>query len=122
DRARARAASRGLAKAVCAGAESTAGFGHGDSENGASTEDAGGQEALRAAQANTRAGLRHHQIGDGVPTIPAARVRQRQRRMESGDDELEHPADVRVEHGLNSELRLLPHADSPYLFAYTAIA
>jgi transposase len=39
-------------------------------------------------------GVRHHQIGDGVPSISLARPRQCQRRVESGDDELEHQADV----------------------------
>ena len=40
-------------------------------------------------------GLRHHQIGHGLPTISPARPRSGQRRMEPGHPGLEHEADVR---------------------------
>ena len=36
-----------------------------------------GKKALRPAQADARTGVRHHQIGDRLPAIPAARPRQR---------------------------------------------
>src|SRR6516164_1889593 len=49
---------------------------------------------LRSAQADPRAGVRHHQIGDGIPTIPAARARLRPRRVEPGYYGLEHQADA----------------------------
>ena len=54
-----------------------------------------GKRTLRAAQTDARTGVRHHQIGDGLSAMSAARARERQRRMEFGDDELEHQANVR---------------------------
>ena len=38
-----------------------------------------GQKALRPAQADAGTGVRDHQIGDGLPPVPAARPRQRPR-------------------------------------------
>ena len=55
----------------------------------------GGQEALRVAQADARTGVRHHQIGAGLPPVPAAWPRQCARRVEPRDHGLEHEADVR---------------------------
>ena len=64
-------------------------------KDGASTEDPARTQALCVAQTNTRTSVRHHQIGDGISAKPVARTRKRQRRMESGDDELEHQTNVR---------------------------
>ena len=38
----------------------------------------------RAAQTDGRAGVRHHQVRDGFPSVPAARCRQRPQRMDAG--------------------------------------
>jgi hypothetical protein len=84
-----------LETALCRHSQSPARLGHADAEDGASAEDAARQKALCAAQTNPRTGVRHHQIGDGISSMPVARTRKRQRRMESGDDELEHQANVR---------------------------
>jgi hypothetical protein len=48
------------------------------------------QAALRPAQAASRAGVRHHQVGHGVPAILAARSRQGQRRVEPRHHGLQH--------------------------------
>jgi transposase len=40
------------------------------------------QKALRPAQADSGTGVRHHQIGDGIPPVSVARVRLRSRRVE----------------------------------------
>ena len=60
-----------------------------------SPPDESGQEALRAAQANARAGVRHHQVGAWVPPVSAAWPRQCSRRVETRDHGVEHKADVR---------------------------
>ena len=39
---------------------------------------------LRTTQANGGAGVRHHQVGDEVPPIPAARAGAREPRMDAG--------------------------------------
>ena len=49
---------------------------------------------IAEGQADPGAGVRHHQIGDGIPTIPAARARLRPRRVEPGYYGLEHQADA----------------------------
>jgi hypothetical protein len=54
-----------------------------------------GQETLCPAQAHPGAGVRYHQVGAGLPTIPAARARQGSRRVEPGDYGLEYKADLR---------------------------
>lgn len=54
-----------------------------------------GQAALRPAQADPRAGVRHRQGGDAVPAILVARSRQGQGRVEPRRNGLEHQADVR---------------------------
>jgi hypothetical protein len=55
-----------------------------------------------AVQADARAGVRHHQIGDGIPPIPAARARLRPRRVEPRHYGLEHQADVRAQARLSA--------------------
>src|SRR4051812_13164553 len=89
-----------LEAALCRSSQVPARFGDPAATDGASTEDAPGQEAVRAAQTNTRAGVRHHQIGDGIPPMSASWTRECQRRMESGGDELEHQAAVRPAAGM----------------------
>ena len=64
------AAERALRRGAAAAARTHAARG-----DGASPEDARRQEALRLAQADARAGVRHHQVGAGVPPVPAARPR-----------------------------------------------
>ena len=59
-----------FAEAPPAPDESDAGRGHGPPP-----EDAGGQEALRPAQAHPGTGVRHHQVRAGIPPVPAARAR-----------------------------------------------
>ena len=54
-----------------------------------------GNEALRPAQADPGTGVRHHQVGAGIPPVPAARARQGPRRVEPRDHGVEHEADVR---------------------------
>ena len=61
----------------------------------ASTGNARRPQSLRPAQADTRTGVRHHQIRHGLPVISPERPRQRERRVEPGDHGLEHEADVR---------------------------
>ena len=63
--------------------------------DGASAGDARGPGPLCLAQANPGTGVRHHQIGAGLPAVSAARDRQGSRRMETCDHGLEHEADVR---------------------------
>jgi transposase len=54
-----------------------------------------GKETVRAARADPGTGLRHHQVGDGLSPMLAAGAQKRQKRVESGDDELEHQAKLR---------------------------
>jgi transposase len=54
-----------------------------------------GKETVRAARADPGSGLRHHQVGDGLSPMLAAGAQKRQKRVESGDDELEHQAKLR---------------------------
>jgi transposase len=67
-----------------------------------SAENAGRPGHPCFAQANPGTGLRHHQIGDGLPAIPSARDRQASGRMEARDHGLERQADV---HPLSSGMR-----------------
>src|ERR1700730_111320 len=64
------------------------------------------QEALRPAQAHSGASVRHHQIGSGLSTIPAARAQQGARRVEPGDHGLEHEADLRPYYPLRAHMTL----------------
>src|ERR1019366_4606837 len=98
DRAGALSPSCQLATAICRGSQIPARVGHADAEDGASAEDPTGKKTLCAAQTNPGARVRHHQIGDGISPMSVARDRKRQRRMESGDYELEHQANVRNRH------------------------
>src|SRR6202795_1886326 len=60
-----------------------------------STEDAARRGALRAAQADPRTGVRHHQVGARIPSIFTARAGESARRVESGDHGVEPEANVR---------------------------
>src|SRR6266850_530209 len=64
-------ASSVLGGALC---QSTAGAGEPDAARGhePSSADARRQEALCLAQADSGTGVRHHQIGDGLPSVPPA--------------------------------------------------
>src|SRR5580692_8166790 len=90
---RAAAASSLLARTVC-----RAGSGAGKPDTGRShglaSADTARQTTLRSAQAHPGAGVRHHQIGDGIPPIPAARARLRPRRVGPRHHGLEHQADA----------------------------
>ena len=72
--ARPRIASPVLGPALCPG---TAGTAQPDAarSHGAPLGHTRRQEALRSAQAHCGASVRHHQIGSGLSTIPAARAR-----------------------------------------------
>src|SRR5271166_272619 len=89
------AASSAVGRALRSGAGSAArsNAGRGD---GASADDAGRPGALRVAQADAGAGVRDHQIGAGFPSVFAARLRGRARRMEPRHHGLEHQADIRL--------------------------
>src|SRR3954451_21579476 len=63
--------------------------------DGASAANAGGQDAVRPAQAHPRTGVRHHQVGARLPAVPAARSRQGPRRVEPGHHGLQSEAAVR---------------------------
>jgi hypothetical protein len=56
---------------------------HANASYGASIVNSGWPGGIRHSQANSGAGLWHHQIGAGVQTVLAARVTQSHRRMES---------------------------------------
>ena len=73
----------------------TAGGPHAARGHGASVADPQRQKALCAPQTDTRTGVRHHQIGAGVPPVSAARDRPCSRRVEPRDHDLEYQADVR---------------------------
>ena len=62
---------------------------------GPSVEDARRPQTLCFAQADARAGVRHHQVGAWIPSVFAARPRQSARRVEPRDDGVEPEADVR---------------------------
>ena len=61
-------------RALCRGA-ARAGQPDAGRSHGPPSADARGQEALRPAQADPGTGVRHHQIGAGLPPVPAARAR-----------------------------------------------
>ena len=67
------------------------------------------------AQTDTRTGVRHHQIGAGLPAIPAAWAGQGAWRMETRDHGLEHEANVRPRHSVRERrtLRNQPPRDRP---------
>ena len=86
-----------------------------------STGLARGPATLRPAQANAGTGVRHHQIGDGLPPVLATRPGQGQGRMELGDPDLEHqrecsPCNTREQ---AAQLRVL--AKGPKVYARLAI-
>ena len=81
---------RAFRRCTCRTAGPHAGSGH-----GAPAEDAGRQAALRVAQAGAGTGVRHHQIGAGLPAVSAARAGPRPRRVEPCDHGVEPEADVR---------------------------
>ncbi len=66
-------------------------------------EDARGAKALCASQTDAGAGVRDHQIGNGVPTVFPARPRQRARRVEYRDDVMEHKETIYSEDRLNRQ-------------------
>ena len=70
-------------------------LGHTAGEDGASIAYATREGTVRTAQADPGTGVRHHQIGDGLPPMLVAGAAKRQRRVEFGDKELEHQANVR---------------------------
>jgi transposase len=92
-RDRAAAASSLLARTLCRAA-SGAGKPDTGRSHGLASADTARQTTLRSAQADPGAGVRHHQIGDGIPPIPAARARLRPRRVEPRHHGLEHQADA----------------------------
>src|SRR5208337_2752711 len=80
--------------------------------DGASAEDAAGPSALRLAQTDPGAGVRHHQICARIPSIFTARARKRARRVEPRDHGLEFEADVHPRSDLSNGLsRLAPKMD-----------
>ena len=81
--------------ALCPCSEIPARLGYGTGEDGASIAHATRESTVRAAQADPGTGVRHHQIGDGLSPMPVARAQKRQGRVEFGEHELEHQADVR---------------------------
>src|SRR5450759_4089338 len=95
DRPGALPSSPDLEAALCSCSEIPARLGHGAGEDGVQVAHATRKRTVRAAQADPGTGIRHHQIGDGLSPMPAARAEKRQRRVEFGDDELEHQANVR---------------------------
>src|SRR6201999_1300137 len=62
------------------------------------------QKSLRAAQADPGAGVRHHQIGDGLPAVLDARPRRSSWRVEPRDHGMEHQAHVRPDPRLRAPL------------------
>jgi hypothetical protein len=74
--------------------------------DGLASADTARQEALRSAQADSGTGVRHHQIGDGIPPVSVARVRLRSRRVEPCYHGLEHQEDVCAQPRLSALQRL----------------
>ena len=56
----------------------------------ASAQDATGAQALRLAQADSRTGVRHHQVGNALPAVPVAWLGERARGVEAGDNGMEY--------------------------------
>src|SRR5208337_5535757 len=106
---------RALRRAAAAAAEEPD-AGRGD---GLSVKDAERQKALRPAQTNAGTGVRHHQVGARLPSVPAAGDRPGARRVEPCDHGLEPEADVRpaprllrrVEHLLGAIAGPAPRCD-----------
>ena len=73
-------------------------------DDGAQAQDQGGADALRATETNGRAGVRDHQIGDGISSILAARNRSSTRRMEFGL----HGVEFKAHGGTTSKNSLKP--------------
>ena len=94
DRDRARAASSVTDRAVRQRADCTAGPHPGSRpwRHRLKTPEGKKLYALRKQSAGT--GVRHHQVGAGLPAVPAARARSCPGRVEPGDHGLEHEADV----------------------------
>jgi hypothetical protein len=65
----------------------------------AHAQDATRADALRTPQANSRAGVRHHQVGDEVPPVHAARIGQCKERMDAGVLGVESEAHGRIAPG-----------------------
>jgi transposase len=74
-----------------------AGEPHSGRGDGTPVEDARGPQALCPAQADSRAGIRHHQVGDGLPAVPGGWDRGCPGRVEPCDHGVEHQAVVRPE-------------------------
>ena len=55
-----------------------------------------GPRRLCATQADGGAGVRHHQVGDGIPPVPAARTGERPERMDAGLSGVEFEAHGRI--------------------------
>src|SRR4029077_8603008 len=103
-----------LARRAFRGAAAVAAEGpHAACGDGPSSQNARGQETLRLAQADARAGIRHHQIGARVPPVPAAWDRQCARRVEPRDHGVEHEADVRPGRRKLRPIRKLERQPSP---------
>ena len=62
----------------------------------ARAQDQGGPRRLCATQADGGAGVRHHQVGDGIPPVPAARTGERPERMDAGLSGVEFEAHGRI--------------------------
>ena len=117
DCTRARVPSSVLARAVCHGAPG-AGKPDPDRSHGVASAHPARKETLSFAQADARAGVRHHQIGDGLPSVSAARARLCPRRVEPRHHGLEHQADVRAQPQLSATCAPLePRLWRPGIFA-----
>ena len=82
--------------------------------HGPSAEDARRPQALCFAQADTGAGVRHHQVGAWIPPVFFARSRQSARRVEPRDHGVEPEADVRPRPRLTGrQASLRPHSKLP---------
>jgi hypothetical protein len=68
---------------------------HAGRGDGPSTEGAGRPRALRLAQADARAGVRHHQVRARIPSILPAWLEEVAQRVEPGDHGVESEANVR---------------------------
>src|SRR5258708_26181729 len=69
--------------------------------HGLPSADTARQKTLRPAQTDPGTGVRDHQIGDGIPSVPAARARQCPRRVEPRYNGLEHEENVCAQHRLS---------------------
>ena len=62
----------------------------------ARAQDESGPRRLRASQADGGTGVWHHQVGDGLPPVPATRAGQRAPRMDAGLPRVELEAHGRI--------------------------